>query len=288
VKKLLIGFLATIVSLVVVFWVFIDLIVGTAIEDGATHALGVETRVGFARLRFLAGDLRLNNVQIGNPPGFEEPYFLAVDRAEVAANLLDLRNEVVELPLILLEGVDVVLERDGKWTNFDAILAHMDSFEEGEPAPETDDGTVQRFVVRRLLIRDVTARVEWNAIASKQTQLELEIPEIELRDLGEEGSALTTAELSNLVMKAILGSISRYGGDLPGAVIAGLDGGLRGVGRLSDVVVRGATGTLRDTASGILDGNLRDVGAAAADGLGAVSSAAGKAIGGFFGQGDEE
>ena len=287
-RKFLFGFLAAVVSLVVVFWVFVDSIVGTAIEDGATHALGVETRVGFARLRLVAGDLRLNNVQIGNPPGFEEPYFLAMERAEVEANLLDLRNEVVELPLILLEGIDVVLERDGKRTNFDAILAHMDSFEEGEPAPADDDGPAQRFVVRRLLIRDVTARVEWNAIASKRTQIELEIPEIELRNLGEEGSALTTAELSNLVMKAILGSISRYGGDLPGAVIAGLDGGLRGVGRLSGVVVRGATGTLRDTASGILEGNLSDVGAAAADGPGAAGSAAGKAIGGFFGRGDEE
>ena len=40
-KKLLIGLLATVVTLVVVFWFFVDSIVGSAIEDGATHALGV-------------------------------------------------------------------------------------------------------------------------------------------------------------------------------------------------------------------------------------------------------
>ena len=287
-KRLLIGFLATAVTLLVVFWVFVDSIVCKAIEEGASHALGVETRVGFARLRLIAGDLRLIRVRIGNPPGFDEPYFLAVGRAEVEASLLDLRNEVVELPLISLDDVDVVLERDGNRTNFDAILAHMDSFEEGEPTPLADEGPAQRFVVRRLLIRDVTARVEWSGIASKQTRLELEIPEIELRNLGDGGSALTTAELSNLVMKAILGSISRYGGDLPGAVMSGLDSGLRGVGRVSGVVVRGAGGTLRDTASGIIEGNLRDVGAATADGLGSMGSAAGKVLGELFGRDDEE
>ena len=64
------------------------------------------------------------------------------------------------------------------------------------------------------------------------------------------------------------------------------------MGRVSDVVVRGAGGTLRDTAGKLLEGDVpdaaRDVGSAAADGLGAVGSAAGKALGGLFGRGGDE
>ena len=65
-------------------------------------------------------------------------------------------------------------------------------------------------------------------------------------------------------------------------------GVLRSVGRVSDVIVRGAGGTLHDTATGALRGNssdaVRGVGAAASDGLGS----AGKQIGEFFGRGAEE
>ncbi|MGH0030514.1 MAG: AsmA family protein [Myxococcota bacterium] len=235
-----------------------DGLVGSAIERSATRTFGVETRVGFARMRPVAGELRLRRARVANPPGFESPWFLRVDRTDVEARLLDLRHRKVEIPLVELDGVEVSLERDGKRTNYGAILQNMGRFEGGGPAREASS---KQFVVRRLLIRNVQAHVEWNAVAARQTSLELTIPEIELRDLGE-GGGLTTSELANLVTKAILGSIARSGGSLPGALVSGLNAGLRELGGAPDVIVRGVGKSLGD--------QVGELGRKAADALGGL------------------
>lgn len=251
-RKLLIGAVCTLVLVVASCLLFIDSIVGGAVEGGVRGALGVDASVGLTRLRPFAGELRVRNVRIGNPPGFEEPHFLVIRLAEIQADPLALRDPVVEIPLAVLEGVDVSLEMSGGNTNYGTILENMDSFEEGD-APQAKASSGQRFVIRRLLIRNVTARVEWSRVAAKQTKLELEIPEIEVRDLGE-GGGLTSAQLTNLITKAILGSVYRHGAGLPKGLLSGLGPGLKNLGSLPGVVVKGADATLRGVGAGLWDG----------------------------------
>jgi hypothetical protein len=268
VRKLLIGTFCVLAVLLGGYWLFVDTIVGAAIERATAGALGVQARVGFARLSLLDGDLHLRRLRVANPPGFEEPHFITVREIEVEADPRRLRDPVVEIPLISFDGVDVALERADRRSNYETILENMGSFEKDEtPATPTDTG--RRYVVRLLRIRDVTARVEWNDMAAKQTKLDLEIPQIDVRNLGEEGGGLTGSELSNLITKAILGSIARQGGNLPRGMLSGLESGLRDLGRLPGVAVRGGK-ALADSTGAVGGGVLDSVGAA------------GRAIGGLF------
>jgi hypothetical protein len=251
-KKLALALLVVLGIGVAAVWLSLNSIVGTAIEDGATHALGVESRVGFVRLRLLDGRLGLTSIRIANPEGFDEPHFVDVGSAELAVDLSSLPDEVIEIPLISLSDVDLALEREGDRTNFGAILEHMKSFEKGKakPAPEAE-GPGRRLVVRLLRIENVSARVEWSAVAADTTGLAVDIPVIELRNLGERGGGITTAQLSNLVVKALLSAVARQGGGLPRALLSELDTGLRGVGRLPSMVVRGAGDTLGEAAKSV-------------------------------------
>ncbi len=99
-------------------------------------------------------------------------------------------------------------------------------------------------MVRLVRIRDVTARVEWNDLAAEQTKLELQIPQIDVQGLGEEGGGLTGSELSNVITKAILGSIARSGGNLPREMLSGLESGLRGLSRLPGAAGKALGGLL--------------------------------------------
>jgi hypothetical protein len=296
-KKVLIGLVALVVVGVGAIWLFVNEIVGTAIERGATYALGVETRVGFVRLALLTADFRMSGFRIANPSGFDESHFLRMRRATIDVDPGTVQQDVVVVKHFALDGIEVALEREGKQTNYGVILDNVKRFESetppgGTPPPEAADG--KRFIVNRLVITDVLAKVEWSQLAADQTGITVAIPQIELEDIGAHNAqGVAMAELSNIILKAILGSIARYGGDLPGAMLSQLNAGLGGVGRISGVVVTGIGGSavekVGEAVGGEVGDAIRGVGGSAAEGVGkAVGSSADKALGNLFGGGEDQ
>lgn len=294
-KKLALGFAALLLAVVGGIALYSDEILGTAIERSASYALGVETRVGFVRLRLLAGDFALRGLDIANPEGFDEPHFLVMDQAKIAVERDTLTQPVVKIPSFELSGIVVALERRGKATNYGAITANLARFESTDPdaAPADEAGSSKRFIVDHLVIRDVHARVEWSELASNATGLTVDIPRIELRGIGAHNAqGVIMSELTAIVLKAILGSIARYGTDLPSAITGGLKSGLGGLSRVSGVVVSGvgkaAVDRVADVVGGPVGDTVRGVGGSAAKSVGdAVGDQAKKAFGGLFGGGKE-
>jgi hypothetical protein len=288
-KRILIGLVVLFLVAGAAVFLYINQIVGGAIERGATYALGVDTRVGFVRLRLLPADFRLRRLRIANPPGIDEPHFLKMGGAEIDVARETLLEDVVTVPLFTLDGVDVALEREGNQTNYGVILDNLSRFESGKaPAQEeapADPGSEKRFIVNRLLITDVTAHVEWSELASDQSALEVVIPQIEIKDIGAHNAqGVVMSEFSAIVMKAILGSIARYGTNLPGVMLGALNEGLGGVARVPGVVVTGMGSNLVEAAGAAVGGKtgdaIRGVGGSAVE---SVGEEAAKALGGLFG-----
>ena len=69
-KRFLVGLVLVALLVVAGASLYVNQILGTAIERGATYALGVDTRVGFVRLRLLDGEFRLSRLRVDNPSGF--------------------------------------------------------------------------------------------------------------------------------------------------------------------------------------------------------------------------
>lgn len=253
VKKILLGLVAALGVALGAAWLYVDEFVGHAIERGGTAALGVEIRVGFVRISPFDGELRVNRLAVENPPGFDTTRFLRVKRGQIDADLSTLEDEVVEVPYLALEHVEVSLERDGHRTNYGVILDNVKNFEASDAAdPPEGGGSQKRYVVRKVSIRDIVARVEWSRFASNQTAVSVVIPEIEIHDVGaRDGRGVAMGELTSIFTKAILGSIARYGVNLPSAVRSGLESGLGGLARVTGVVVTGAGSTLVDVAAGV-------------------------------------
>jgi hypothetical protein len=297
-KRILIGLVVLFLAAGAAVSLYINQIVGSAIEHGATYALGVDTRVGFVRLRLLPADFRMRRLRIANPPGFDEPRFLELGGAEIDVARQTLLEDVVVIPLFALDGINVALERKGKQTNYGVILKNLSHFESGKPPAQegepADAGSEKRFVVNRLVISDVTAHVEWSALASDQSALKVVIPQIELENIGAHNAqGVVMSELTNIIMKAILGAVARYGTDLPGAMLGELNKGLGGVARVPGVVVAGMGANLVEATGAAVGGKtgdaIRGVGGSAVESVGeAVGDEAAKALGGLFGGKKEE
>lgn len=212
------------------FFIYFDAVAGRAIEAGASEALGVETHVGWVRIRLLAGEFQLARLSVDNPTGYESEHFLKLDSARFEVEPRSLREAVVVVPRFELDGVEVVLEKTGGRSNYDAILSHLRSFTGGGSPPESGaGGGGKRLIVGELVIRDVTAQFDL-AVPGRADRARLQIPEIRLRDLGGQGSrGASIAQISRTVVQAVLTAVARQA---PVELSSSLLRGLRGLGRL--------------------------------------------------------
>ncbi len=275
--------------------IYLGEIVATGIERGGTYALGVDTRVGLVRLAPFAGSFRMSGLRIANPPGFASRRFFDLGRASLDVDLGTLRDEKIVMPRILLESIDVVLEYQDGRTNAGAILENLKRFERsGDPAPSDDDGAARQVVVRELLIRDLTARVEVNEALSRalgrQSIVPLEIAEIRLENVGEDRS-VTLAQLTDLIVKTVLTAVARQGGGtLPSLLVGEVRANLNGlaslpgaltselgseVGERLEQAVKELPGSVGDTGKKLVEESGRAVGDEARKALGRIGDLVG-------------
>jgi hypothetical protein len=277
---------AVLIAILVAFYVYLDVIAGAAIEKGATYALGVDTKVGFVHIRLLTGSIRIGSLKIENPPGFDAKHLLTLGDGRLEASIDSLQQEVVEVPVFVLERVEVALEKAKGKTNYGVILANLKRFESSgskpTPAESGEAGPGKRFIVRELSIRDISAHVEHTEGLGALGAIKVSVPEIRLKNIGAENArGVAMSELTNIIVKAIFQGIARYGTNLPDFLTGDLRANLGGLANVPIQVVGGTT----DAVTNRLPQPVGD----AARQLGGEAGKALKGLGGLFGgkKGDE-
>jgi uncharacterized protein involved in outer membrane biogenesis len=175
----LLAALALVLGIATVFWLTFDPNDYRAlISDGVSAALDREIAIGgeLELVPALVPTVAVNGVTIANAAWASRPIMASVGRLELSLALLPLLERRIEISDILLEQVDVLLERDaegrGNWEL--AFLADA-------PAPTTASeptGDAFQTQVDHIALRDITARfVEASAgtdIATHITEIILE------------------------------------------------------------------------------------------------------------------
>ncbi len=262
---------------VILAWMYIDSLAQKGVERGATYALDVPTTLASADVGILTGGVSLSGLEISNPAGFEAPHFLKLGSSDLDITLGSLTTEIVEIPTLVLSGIDLELERKASGSNYQTILDNLSRFEKGEKTEPKPDG--KAFVIRTLQIRDVKVRVNAapvGGVLGELTTAELTVPEIVLRDVGTGGKPMSIAELSAVILKTILASAVDIGGDiLPEDVLGELSGQLSTMLRLDQMGVGDIEGLSQqavqllgapvDEVAGQVEGVIDDASSAAQD-----------------------
>jgi len=273
---------ALLIAALIAFYVYIDVIAGTAIEKGATYALGVDTKVGFVRIGLLTGSFRIGSLKIENPPGFDSKYLLRLGDGHMEVSIDSLQREVVEVPVFTLEGIQVALEKERGKTNYGVVLGNLKRFESSGskpgPAESGEAGSGKRLIVRQLLIRDISAHVANTAGLGTVGGIDVKVPEVRLTDIGAHNArGVAMSELTNIVMKAIFESIARYGTNLPTALAGDLTANLGELSKVPFQVVGGTTEALTTALPKPVGDAARELGGGAGKAL--------EGLGGLFGKG---
>ena len=229
--------LGLLVLLVGVGIYFAGSIAKTAIERGGTYALGVPTTLESADLGLFSGRFGLHQLDVANPKGFSAPSFLRLSDARFEVELASLSSDLVEAPLLTLDGLEVTLvKRDGQ-TNYARILERLEELQaeddaggsggqgEGGEEQAPSEGSTKKFVIREVAITNVVAHIDMVPQGGKLTQFTVNIPEIRLENVGQDGESLSqiVGELTQVLLAAIAQS---GGGILPDEIIGDLQQGL--------------------------------------------------------------
>lgn len=245
-----------IIGIVVLVLGSTDRIAKEAIERGGTYAMQVDTTVDTVDVKLFGGTASMNGLNIANPAGFDTSHFLRLGDANASMNLETIRSDTIVMPSITLSGIDVILDKGASPSNYNTILNSLKRFEskdtgtDGGDAPPAGEGG-KKLVINSLILRDINIRVaNMPGISLAVGDVAVNIPEIELRDVGK-GESMTTAEVINLVVKTVLAAaVEAGGGIIPGDVLGELSNGLAGLESLGDLGIQAISDLNIDEALG--------------------------------------
>ena len=253
------------VALIVVVGVlfYLDRMVAGVIERGGTYALGVDTELRSVQIRPLRGTFGFSGLAVSNPPGFNQKHFLTLERAKTRLRLPALREDPVRISSLELSGIVISLERYKGRMNYAMILDNLARFESKQdtaPDPSEEAGG-PGVVIEELLIRDVKAQAQLVPHGGRLTQLEVEVPEIRLRNIGSSSPAgVSSAEFASIVTRAILQAVLERSDKLPSGLVSDLGARLKKVGR-----VRVDFGSAASDSSGKVGQQVKDAAEKAGD-----------------------
>ncbi len=230
----------------------IDGIARGQIEKGATIAMGVPVRLASVNVGLLGGTFKMAGLEVANPDGYDNKHFLKLGSGGLALDYRSLQTDVIEVPTLTLEKIEIDIAKKGDKSNYGQIIDNLKKFEnKDEPKPsDPDAGESKKFVIRRLEIKDVRAAVAYAPLAGAEITADTKIPAIVLNDVGSGGKPVSMSELSNLVIKAILESITNLDANImPEELLADLRSRLGNLESLEDLGVTLSA----DLGSGLVD-----------------------------------
>lgn len=229
----------------------IDKIAKEAIERGGTYAMQVDTTVTSVDVSLTGGTATMSGLNIANPNGFKTDHFLQLGDSSARMNLESIRTDTIVMPEIRINGIDVILDKGGNPSNYNTILNSLKRFESSDTKSADPAKPGKKLVIDRLLLEDINIHVaNMPGVSFAVGDVAVNIPEIELRDIGKEES-MTTAEVINLVVKTVLAAaVEAGGGIIPADVLGELGNGLAGLESLSDMGIEAISDLKLDEALG--------------------------------------
>lgn len=191
-KKALFVLLGLLAAAVVYLWYSnpLNALVQGAIEKWGSEMIQAPVRVGRVDLSPSDGRGTLSDLSLGNPQGFKGEQAFRVERIEVALEPSSLTKDVVVVHKIAIDAPQIAYEKNDGGTNFEAIQRNVERYlgtqktEAGKPE--------KKMLIESLSIRN--AKVNYNGL------IDLNLPDIELRNIGKKSGGATSAQVVSAIV----------------------------------------------------------------------------------------
>ena len=213
IKKILQIIVITILALVIAAVAAVSLlgnwILKPVIETAATKALNVKVSLGSIDLSILRGQIRLENLSINNPPGYQHEKLLELKKGKVRVDIKSLLSKTVRIKEIIFDGVNLTLEQRGiSSNNLQDVISPLSAGEK-----KTSEPSGRNLLINNLEISNVPVTAKLLPVPGKSDTVTLKLAPIKMTDLGSD-SKMDIAALSGKILLAITEGIAKQGADL--------------------------------------------------------------------------
>lgn len=264
--KLLVVLLVVIVIVGIVAVLYVDSYAKSAVQSGASDALGVQTTLEDMDIHIFAGQANMVGLHVNNVEGYQEDYFLKLAQGDMVVALGSLTGDKLIVPNVVLTGVRLNVEKDGAKANYRTILDNLKT-DETEP---TAQKTGRKYVIENLSIRDIEVRVRMDSTYNDT----IKVPDIELKNIGSDtDNGVVMSELTGMMTKTILTHVVASAGRLPFAIAEGLTDELQDLTALGGDIA----GQMGGEAQRIIQG-MGEITGGLGEGAGQIGEGAGKTL----------
>jgi len=192
----------------------------------------------------LKGVIKINNLQIGNPPGFANKHLAELQYFQLSLDPGTLLSDTLLIEEILVEEPSIAYERKIRTDNIKALQQiignamvqrekAMDVAMEEHDLAEPEG---QKVIIEHLLVKDGTVRAKISALPTAPVPL----PTIEMTDIGKEEGGASLGEASTKIFSAFYDAVIGVVANATG--VAG--DALKGMGNFTLDALGNVTGTL--------------------------------------------
>lgn len=236
-----------------IFKLYGNQLLRTAIVTGAQKALQVDVRLDSIDVKVIAGKVDLKSMEIDNPEGYNHPTFLKLGHAYMDLDVSSLMSDTIEMEMVQLENINLVIEQKGKTNNLKEILNNLPKSESTEPDPEskpTEEKAGKNFRIKVLEINNIEVKAKLLPIPGRADTVTLRIKPIRLENLGTD-EKIDAAGLTAKILKAISKGIAEQGADvLPTDMISSIGDEL---GKQGEALLKGTKDIGKSTTDAIKD-----------------------------------
>lgn len=200
-KILLVTLLLILVLGGATYWFFDnldDFIKNYMVENGSKMTK-TEVEVDSVKTDFQKGEISINRLGIENPNGFSNSEAFEVEKVMISINKESLTQDIIEIPLVLINNPEIIYEYNGKKTNFNVLKENIQSYqnngsnisqekkstkttEKKEVKDTNDKKTPKTFFIKELKIVDLEIKARVSSL--KKDFLNKKIPLIVIKDIG--------------------------------------------------------------------------------------------------------
>ncbi|MHC5101689.1 MAG: DUF748 domain-containing protein [Planctomycetota bacterium] len=182
---------------ILIFKLYGNQLLRTAIVTGVQKALQVDVRLDSIDLKVVAGKVDLQNMEIDNPEGYNHPTFLKLGHAYMDLDVASLTSDTISMDMVQLENINLVIEQKGTTNNLKEILNNL---------PKSE---------KVLEINNIEVKAKLLPIPGQADTVTLRIKPIRMENLGTD-EKIDFAGLTAKILKAISKGVAEQGaGVLP-------------------------------------------------------------------------
>ncbi len=256
--KIILSIIILIVLIVVITIVYLDNIVKAAVDSAGTQALGTPTSIKAAHLSLLKGTVKIDDLIIANPPGYKTPNLITLHLAETRLDTKSIFSDTIKIDLVKLDAPVITIEQKGLSSNLQQILDNIKKQQGAEKTPPenkkpTEKGkkptpsskNPKKLLVKLIEIDNAEARFKLLPLPGRADIIKIKLAPILIKNISNDSNK---AELGVTIFRKVLLAISQAaiqsGAKIPGDLLKGLQGSVKGLtnvlgGAVSGIMIGG-------------------------------------------------